>query len=155
PPGLQILVDGAVINTPNASSQSSDGVTCAPDYTRLPPGAPNGFQPLCLGQFDFLPGSKHTLGAPVTPLDTKNKYWVFHVLGNGRRENSVYVVPATTAVPDTMTVGCVAGWHVSILTSPGRMKVMVDGRDNWPSYNFIWGQGDTHHIAGETPQKDA
>jgi hypothetical protein len=118
PPGLQILVDGAVINTPPASSQSSDGVTCAPDYTRLPPGAPAGFQPLCLGQFDFLPGSKHTVGAPPTQLDTKNKYWVFHALGNGAGQNSVYTAPTNTAVPDTMSVSFVPGVHVSILTNP-------------------------------------
>ena len=32
---------------------------------------------------------------------------------------------------------------------------MVDGRDNWPTYNFIWGVGDSHTVAAEPMQTDA
>ncbi|MBZ5603117.1 MAG: hypothetical protein LAO79_12515 [Acidobacteriia bacterium] len=151
PPGLQILVDGSLVNT----TTTSDGTgNCTPDYTRMPPNAPPGFAPLCAGQFDFLPGSKHTLGSPVSQLDKIGRYWVFQQFSNGLGQNSTYVVSTNTSAPDTVTVGYVPGIRAVVLTNPGKMKVMIDGRDNWPAYTFIWGQGETHHIAAETPQSD-
>jgi uncharacterized protein (TIGR03437 family) len=151
PPGLQILVDGALVNTVTAS----DGVSCVPDTSRIPVGAPAGYVPLCSGQFDFLPGSKHTIGSPDNQLDKAGKYWVFHQFSTGAGQNSVYVTPTTTNVADTITVNYVPGVRVSVPTNPAHMKVMIDGRDNWLAYNFIWGSGDTHHIAAETPQTDS
>ncbi len=32
---------------------------------------------------------------------------------------------------------------------------MIDGRDNWPGYTFVWGAGEVHSINAETPQTDA
>jgi len=152
PPGLQIIVDGTTVNT---SSTVTDPNSCAPDYARLPPNAPPGFTPLCAGEFDFLPGSTHTIGSPTVQLDKAGKYWVFKQFANGLGQNSKYVVSMNTSAPDTVGVNYVPGVHVAILTNPGNMKVMVDGRDNWPAYTFIWGQGETHHIAAETPQTGA
>jgi uncharacterized protein (TIGR03437 family) len=151
PPGLSIIVDGTIVNTVT----SLDGVSCQPDYTIIPPGAPTGFVPLCAGQFDFLPGSKHTIGATPAQIDKRGNNWVFRQFSTGAGQNSIYVAGTNTSSPDSVGVTFVPGHHVSILTNPGSMKVMIDGRDNWPGYSFIWGEGDTHHLAAESPQSGA
>jgi len=157
PPGLQIVVDGTIVNTVT----SEDGVSCQPDSTRLPPNPPAGFVGLCSGQFDFLPGSKHTVGGPPTQLDKQGRYWLYKQMATAARpdvvygQNAAFTVDTNTSAPDTMNVSFNQGFRVTILTNPSRFKVMVDGRDNWQAYNFIWGQGETHHIAAETPQTDA
>ena len=155
PPGLNILIDGSTIPTPNALSASSDGVTCAPDYTRLPPNAPPGYTPLCIGQFDFLPGSSHQIGAPPSQMDAIGNYWNFSGFNNGLGQNATYVVPTNTSSPDTIIANFVPGVHTAILTNPQGLKIAIDGRDNWPGYTFVWGAGETHHLNAESPQTDA
>jgi uncharacterized protein (TIGR03437 family) len=154
PVGLQILVDGSTINTPAAYSQASDGVSCPPDYTRLPVAAPQGFKPLCIGQFDFLPGSKHSIGAQAQ-RDQQGNSWVFSGFSNGLGQNASYVTPSNVNVADTIVANFIPGVQTSIVTNPGGMKIMVDGRDNWLANNFIWGQGEVHHLSAESPQTDA
>ena len=154
PFGLQVLVDGAPINTPLQYAASSDGVSCAPDYTRLPSNAPTGFTPLCIGQFDFLPGSVHRVGAPTPQSDGTGTLWVFSGFSNGMTENSTYTADMNTAVPDTLTANFIPGAHATVQTNPQGLKVMIDGRDNWPAYTFNWGQGTTHTINAESPQTD-
>jgi uncharacterized protein (TIGR03437 family) len=155
PLGLQVIIDGSPIYTPSVNSQSSDGVTCAPDFTRLPPNAPPGFTPLCAGQFDFLPGSVHHIGAQPAQIDSIGNFWSFSGFSNGLGQNAVYVAPSNTNVPDTITANFVPGVHVDIMTQPAGLKVQIDGRDNWPGYTFVWGAGETHTINAESPQTDA
>jgi uncharacterized protein (TIGR03437 family) len=155
PLGLQVMVDGAAINTPtNGQATSSDG-SCQPDYTRLPPGAPSGFTPLCIGEFDFAPGSTHTIGAPSPQLDNMQGTWVFSAFSNGLGQNATYVAPTNTVVADTLTANFIVGVHVSLYTVPQGLKIMVDGTDNWPGYTFIWGQGTVHQLTAESPQTDS
>ncbi|MGH9559506.1 MAG: InlB B-repeat-containing protein, partial [Bryobacteraceae bacterium] len=154
PPGLNVLVDGATIYTPAPPLPSSDGASCAPDYSRLPPGAPAGFTPLCFGQFDFMPGSVHTLGAPTPQTDKAGNTWAFSGFSNGLGQNSKYTAPMTINTPDTITANFVPATRVTILTNPGGLKVMVDGRDNWLNDNFDWGQGETHQVTAESPVTD-
>ncbi|HUA87150.1 MAG TPA: IPT/TIG domain-containing protein [Bryobacteraceae bacterium] len=155
PAGLNIIVDGTVVPTPNALSASSSGTTCAPDYTRLPPNAPPGFTPLCIGQFDFLPGSTHHIGAPVYQMDVTGQYWDFTAFDNGLGQNATYVAPYTTSFADTITAEFALGTTSTIMTNPQGLKVMIDGRDNWPGYNFIWAAGSTQTLNAESPQTDA
>jgi uncharacterized protein (TIGR03437 family) len=151
PPGLQVLVDGATVTTPISPASNGSG-SCTPNYTALPPNAPSGFPTLCVGEFDFLPGSTHTIGAPTPQLDNLQNTWVFEQYSNGLGQNGAYVVPNTTTVADTLTAGFVIGVHVTLFTVPAGLKLMIDGRDNWPGYTFIWGQGETHTIDAESPQ---
>ncbi len=155
PPGLQVLVDGTPINTPPAGTAAAAGGTCAPDFTRLPVGAPAGYVPLCWGQFDFLPGSKHTIGAPPSQIDTVGTFWNFSGFSNGLGQNASYIPDSNTSQPDIITANFVPGVHVSILSNPGGLKLMIDGRDNWQAYNFAWGVGEVHTIGAESPQTDA
>ncbi len=154
PPGLRVLVDGSPINTPPAGTAAAAGGTCAPDFTRLPVGAPVGFQPLCFGQFDFLPGSKHTIGAPVPQSDATGQIWIFTGWSNGLGQNATYTPDSNTATPAVLTANFALGVTTSIVTNPAKMKIMIDGRDNWLDYNFAWGAGSTHTISAETPQMD-
>jgi uncharacterized protein (TIGR03437 family) len=152
PLGLRVLVDGSPVNTPPAGTAASAGGTCAPDYTRLPVNAPAGFQPLCYGQFDFLPGSTHTIGASTPQSDAAGNYWIFSGWSNGLGQNANYTVDFNTSAPAILTANFIPGVRVSILSNPGAMKIMIDGRDNWLDYNFVWGQGSTHTLSAETPQ---
>src|SRR5579864_783037 len=154
PLGLKVLVDNTPINTPPAGTAASAGGTCAPDFTRLPVAAPQGFQPLCYGQFDFLPGSKHTIGAPAIQSDPAGNLWVFTGFSNGLGQNAIYIPDFNTEVPDIITANFVQGVTSSVLSNPLGMKIMIDGRDNWLDYNFAWGAGTTHTVAAETPQFD-
>ena len=141
PLGLQVSVDGAPINTPSTGPATGPDGNCTPDYTRIPPGAPAGFTPLCLGEFDFAPGSTHVIGAPSPQLDNNNVTWVFNAFNNGLGQKATYVAPLNTQVADTLTGGFVVGVHVTLFTIPAGFKIMVDGTDNLPGYNFIWGVG--------------
>jgi uncharacterized protein (TIGR03437 family) len=152
PLGLHVIIDGSPINTPPSGTAASAGGTCAPDYTRLPVGAPAGFQPLCYGQFDFLPGSQHTIGAQTPQLDAAGTYWVFSGWSDGLGQNGLYKADSNTGAPDVVVANFSPGVRVSILSNPGAMKLMIDGRDNWIDYNFVWGQGETHQVGAETPQ---
>lgn len=154
PLGLQVLIDGSPINTPGAGTAASAGGACAPDYTRLPVAAPAGFTPLCFGQFDFLPGSHHTIGAVTPQMDAAGNYWVFSGFSDGLGQNSVYTADTNTSTPDIITAVFIPGVRVSILSNPGAMKLLIDGRDNWLDYNFVWGQGEIHQLSAETPQME-
>lgn len=155
PLGLRVLVDGAAINTSPAGTVAASGTGCASDYTRLPVGAPAGFIPLCWGQFDLLPGSKHRLGAPVPQQDAAGKYWIFSGFSNGLKQNDVYTADTNTGAPDTVVANFVPGVHISILSNPGGLPLQVDGRSNWGGLNFIWGQGETHRLTAPAQLPDA
>lgn len=155
PNGLQVLVDGSPANTPLSYQILGNGTSCVPDYTRLPANAPSGIVPLCLGQFDFLPGSVHRIGAPATQTDSSGTLWVFSGFDNGMTQNSSYTADMNTGVPSVLTANFIPGVHATVQTNPQGMKIMIDGRDNWPAYTFTWGQGSTHTLVAESPQTDA
>jgi uncharacterized protein (TIGR03437 family) len=155
PYGLSIYVDHTLIPTPptpptSVLPASSYDPYCDPDYTRLPPNAPKGFTPLCTGQFDFLPGSVHQIGAPISQQDASSKWWVFQSFSNGLGQNSNYITDSRLDLVDTVTANFVPGVQSSFTTNPGGLPLSVDGRTNWPSYNFIWGEGETHTIAASS-----
>ena len=159
PPGLSVYVDHTLIPlTPAPPTSvlpaSSYDPYCDPNYTRLPPNAPLWYTPLCTGQFDFLPGSVHVLAAPVSQQDKAAKYWVFKNFSNGLGQNSNYVTDSRLDLVDTVTANFVPGVLSTIITNPSGLPVTVDGRSNWPSNNFIWGEGETHTISAAT-QVDA
>ncbi len=99
-------------------------------------------------------GSKHTLGSISPQINTTASDWVFDSWDNGAEDNFVHTVgPGTT--PDTFTARYVRGARASFLTEPRGLKLKIDGRDNWPSYNFLWGIGSTHAISAPLEQTDS
>jgi uncharacterized protein (TIGR03437 family) len=154
PLGLQVLVDGSPINTPSTAIVTNPDGSCAL-YQQVSAGAPAGFPARCLGEFDFAPGSPHTIGAPTPQQDNMQGTWVFNQYSNGLGQNAPYIAPTNTQVADTLTANFVVGVHVSLYTVPQGFKIMVDGTDSYPGYTFIWGQGQTHQVSAESPQTDS
>ncbi len=101
---------------------------------------------------DWGEGSRHTL-APVSPqADQWGRWWVFDSWSNGQPAQHVYI-PGKANVPESLTARFVRGAQVSLLTDPPGMNLAVDGRDNWPSLNFIWGVGTAHQISAPAEQE--
>jgi len=153
PLGLQVLVDRSPVPTLTVPADFSG--PCPSNESQ--PGNPNlGFPPMCLGDFDFAPGSSHVISAPSPQVDTTNgKFWVFDSWSNGLGPNATYTVDANVSQGATLTANFVPGAHVGFLTSPGGLKLTVDGRPNYASYDFIWGLGTTHTVSAPTTQYDA
>jgi uncharacterized protein (TIGR03437 family) len=160
PLNLQVTVDNVVVNTPSAPPTSAlppanISNSCTPNYTALPVSAPGNLTPLCIGDFDFLPGSSHKIGAPPTQQDTSGAWWVFSSFSDGLGQNATYVTDFATNVPDALTANFLPGMPSGILTNPSGLKIAVDGTTAWPNYNFIWGQGTTHTISAPATQVDS
>jgi uncharacterized protein (TIGR03437 family) len=157
PPGMTVLVDRTP--TPTSSSLPLDQVlnpdaTCSTSLS-FPPAPPINFQSLCLGSFDFIPGSQHTIGAASPQVDNTGKYWVFDSFDNGQANNTVFTAPSPVTAPVAITAKFLPGVQMAFLTNPVGLKIQVDGRDNWPSDNFMWAQGSSHTVAVAATQMDA
>lgn len=153
PMGLQVLVDRApALTTPYLYTTTN--VTCPPEFTHLP-APPPGIAPLCFGDFDFVPGSTHVIGAPPTQKDINGKVWAFDAWASGGGENTVYTADNNVSAMDTMTANFVPAAVMSFYTSPPGLPLTVDGRSNWPSGNFVWGLGTTHSVSAATTTTDS
>ena len=157
PLGLKVIIDRTVIQTPpkppqNQLPSSNIDPTCSPDYSRLGPGAPPGIRALCVGDFDFLPGSSHLVGTPPTQQDDTGKWWVFSGFSNGMSNNSLYTADQNPGAVDSLTANFVPGYPVTMLTVPPGLKLEVDGSTTNLSYNFIWAAGDKHTVTAAPSQ---
>lgn len=157
PPGLKLLIDRT--QTPTSSVQSRDylGATYSPCTMSLTlqPMPPVTVPALCFGDFDFLPGSKHVVGAVSPQLDDTGKYWVFDKFSNGLAANSIYVPDSNTAVSDSIVANFVPAVQAIFLTSPIGLNLNVDGRTNWPAYTFMWASKSPHTVSAPLTQVDA
>jgi hypothetical protein len=151
PMGLNVLVDRTA--TPTLTMPEVGGVCPVNEETGTAP--PAGISPLCWGQFDFAPGSKHLIGGVTPQRDLFGKWWIFTSFVNGAGQNSVYATDTKVATPDTLTANFVRGAQESFVTIPSGLKLNVDGRSNWPSYNFVWGLGETHTVSPLMQQSDS
>jgi len=160
PPGLTVLLDRALIPTPSTDIPVMPypfGATpnCQPDMNRAPQPLPAGYSLMCVGDYDLLQDSVHTLGANTPQTDPFGNPWVSEGFSNGGGQNSSYTAGTNTTLVDVVQANFSPGVTATFLTNPGGLKIMIDGLDNWQSYNFIWGVGDTHTVAAETAQTDA
>lgn len=156
PPGFSVLVDRTTTPTSGLPLDSvlNPDATCTSGAS-LPPAPPAGFPSLCLGSFDFIPGSQHTIGAVSPQVGIDGKYWVFDSFSNGQGNNSVYTAPQNITAPVALTAKFVPGVQMAFLTTPSGLKIQVDGRDSWTSYNFIWETGSSHSVAVAGTQTDS
>lgn len=162
PPGLNLIVDQTTINTnPNGTPglQQTTGYstpTCPLGSATLPPFTTTYTgQVLCMGEYDFLPGSTHRIGAPPTQQDQQGNYWVFTQFSDGLGQNGVYVTDDNTNYADTVTGQFIPGMQSAIITVPAGLKILIDGSSSWPGYNFIWGQGTSHTLSAPATQVDS
>jgi uncharacterized protein (TIGR03437 family) len=160
PTNLNMIVDHETINAapgqpPNQLPAGNVTTSCVPNYASIPGGAPSGFTPLCYGDFDFLPGSAHQIGAPQSQRDIYGRLWVFGSFSDGLPQNGTYIADTNTAVADTVIASFVPGAYAIFLTNPPGLSLTVDGSSNLPGYSFIWGQGETHTVSAPATQTDS
>ena len=153
PAGLNLLIDRTPTPTlPGYGAPVAQG-SC-PNSLSLPPLPPVGVAGLCLGDFDFIPGSSHTLGAASPQYDTSGTMWIIDSFSNGLKPNDTLIVSKDISKTDVITAKFIPGLQASFLTSPGGLKLTIDGRSNWLTYNFAWGTG-TSHTAIAADQVDS
>jgi len=151
PLGLNVVID----HTPTPTRTSTDVNGPCPFTEQQPVFSQVGFPSVCFGDFDFAPGSTHVISGVSPQVDSYGDYWVFSKWSNGTGPNALYTVDNNTAAPDTLTGTFVPGAHVGFLTNPTGLKLSIDGRQNWPGYNFIWGLGEKHTASADATQSDA
>jgi uncharacterized protein (TIGR03437 family) len=122
-----------------------------PDLMVAPDRAPQ----LAPAEMDWAMGSRHVLGvvSPQSPRDNAGILFVFQRWSNGAGAFDWYTVPNNNE-PETITAHYVPGARASFLTSPPGLRLRVEGRDNWASYNFVWGQGMKYPISAPLEQTD-
>jgi hypothetical protein len=94
------------------------------------------------------------IGGVSPQVDIENRTWVFKSWTDGGPDNMIIRADDQTNVPLHMTATYVRGVHTSLLTEPLGLKLKVDGRDNWPSGNFIWGVGMSYNVTAPAEQID-
>ena len=94
---------------------------------------------------DFGDGQSIVLGAVSPQMDAKGQVWVFDSFDIGGGQNTVYKVTDVN-IPTKIVGRFKRGVSVSFLTNPTNLKLNVDGRDSWPSYNFTWAIESKHTI---------
>ncbi|MEP7367300.1 MAG: hypothetical protein ABI972_28915, partial [Acidobacteriota bacterium] len=114
-------------------------------------------RPLCVGEFDFAPDSRHIVGAPSPQLDSTGHLWVFDKFSNGMPNDSLYEVGQITTNNqyDMLTAIFLPGVSTSITTKPSGLKVVIDGRDNWPANYFVFPAGRKIQVSAPAEQTDA
>jgi uncharacterized protein (TIGR03437 family) len=96
----------------------------------------------------------HSIG-PISPQqDSVGNWWAFSAWSDGGLANHAFTVP-NSSVPVTLTATFVPGVPMGFYTSPAGLGLTVDGRNNWTSYSFIWGVGETHTVAAPAQQTDS
>jgi uncharacterized protein (TIGR03437 family) len=150
PIGMQVLVD----HTPVPTRTAADVPDC-PNNETLPITVQLGFPALCFGDFDFVPGSTHFISGVTPQRDNNGRWWVFDSWSNGAPQNALYKVDNNASAPVTLTANYIQGALVAFLTTPSGMKLNIDGRSNWGSYDFAWGIGTTHQVSAAATQTAA
>ena len=150
PANFSVLID----RTPTPTTSSLPCATAALQAPFLTGGPFSGQTPLCLGEFDFANGSQHILSAASPQSDESGNVFVFDSWSIGGGQNTIYTAN-TTNIPDLIRAKFVPGARVSFLTTPTGLKLKVDGRDNWPSLNFVWAIGSKYIVTAPAEQFDA
>lgn len=160
PPGLLVTVDQTTIQTIPPSPTSiqetvNTSPACTPNSAALPPSPTYTGMILCAGSFDFLPDSKHIIGAPQAQQDNQGNWWVFNGFSDGLGQNGTYVADENTNYSDTVTANFIPGIQTQILTVPAGLQISIDGTTAWPGYNFVWGVGTSHTLSAPASQVDS
>ncbi len=133
PEELQVSIDQSPFNT----------VTRLEDTGRTNPG-----------MRELAVGSRHVLGAPSPQQDRQGRYWVFDSFDIPLGPGSVYEVSGAN-VMQTITAKFVRAATVSFLTQPAGLRLSVNGRENWPSYNFVWAVGSANTVTAPAITTDS
>lgn len=106
------------------------------------------------GLRDLAVGARHLLGAPSPQQDLQGRLWVFDSFDLPLGADGLYEV-VDSHIPQTITARFVRGANVSLLTQPAGLRLAVNGRENWPSYNFVWAVGSTNAVTAPAITTDS
>ncbi|BDC50386.1 hypothetical protein F183_A27020 [Bryobacterales bacterium F-183] len=160
PRGLNVLVDRSPTPTSGTFTLADDALTrgnpTCQSNLNLPPNPPVTIPVLCYGEFDFVPGSRHTIGAPSPQYTPEGQMVVFDKFDNGLGDNAVFIASTDLSKRDILTAKFVQGYNASFLTNPPNLKLSIDDRDTlFLNYNFAWGVGHTHWVSAPLEQRDS
>jgi len=133
----------------NAAQVQTNIQTIPPTLQILVDGAP--FTGTTALQWGW--GTTHSLGAnPVQ--QALGVTYVFDSWSDGGAINHNVVVPSQAGTLN-FTANFVPASYVTFGTTPSGLSLSIDGRQNWPSYSFVWDPGATHQISAPATQTDA
>jgi len=156
PLGLSLTVDQRLIKPgPIPGSAYSGDPYCPIDYSLLPVSFPVGYTPLCVGDFDYPPGTQHVLGAPALQTDSQGTSWLFTGFSNGLGQGGIYTAGYDVENVDTVYANFARGVSSIVVSSPPGLKVSVDGQTDSSGTQRIWAGGQTHHLIAPAMQTDA
>jgi uncharacterized protein (TIGR03437 family) len=98
--------------------------------------------------------STHSVGIISPQQDVTGHWWVFSSWSDGGAPTHAYQV-AKMITGDSLTATFVPASLALFTTSPPGLNLTVDGRSNWPNYNFTWGVGETHSLQAPVQQTDS
>ena len=155
PVGLQVLVDRAPVTPGLAYAIEPLSDLCGPAY--IPLKTPLGVPHLCIGDFDFAPGSVHQIGAQPIQTSPEGDFWVFDSFSNGLGQSATFVTPGDVNNRSVIQAKFIHGVRSTISTSEAGLRLVIDGKDVPPSqaYGFIWAEGTTHRLSAPATQRDA
>lgn len=133
PEELQVSIDRTPFNT----------VTRFEDVGRTNPGLR-----------ELAVGARHALSAPSPQQDRQGRFWVFDSFDIPLGPGGLYEV-ANANIMQTITAKFVRAATVSFLTQPVGLRLSVNGRENWPSYNFVWAVGSANTVTAPAVTTDS
>ena len=98
-------------------------------------------------------GTVHAVGAEPVQFVNGVRY-VFDSWSDGGDINHDVQVPSQMGSM-ALTARFVPGVAVGFGTTPTGLSLSVDGRQNWPTYDFVWAAGTVHQISAPQTQTDA
>jgi len=99
-------------------------------------------------------GSRHFLSAPSPQQDREGRFWVFDSFDIPLGPGGLYEVTGAN-IMQTITAKFVRAASVSFLTQPVGLRISVNGRENWPSYNFVWAVGSANTVTAPATTTDS
>jgi uncharacterized protein (TIGR03437 family) len=95
----------------------------------------------------------YALGAPSPQRDASGQMWIFDRWSFGGGQNATYTVE--NGGDFGLTGYFVRGGTIAFFTQPPGLRLNIDGRDNYLSYEFQWPLGATHSVEAPEEQLDA
>jgi uncharacterized protein (TIGR03437 family) len=99
-------------------------------------------------------GTTHSVGTISPQQDMTGLWWVFSSWSDGGAANHTYQVAGVNTAA-SLAATFVPAAPILLTTAPQGLSLAVDGQSNWPTYNFIWGVGETHTLQAPAQQTDA
>lgn len=99
-------------------------------------------------------GARHVLSAPSPQQDRQGRFWIFDSFDTPLGPGGLYEV-VNANIMQTLTAKFVRAASVSFLTQPVGLRLSVNGRENWPSYNFVWAVGSANTVTAPAITTDS